>query len=397
MITVDLISYAIKIQLTSVRLKTETMKKPPILWTNVLVFTITFLVAIIGVPVYGYLYGFSAAHWIATILTLGFAGMSITVGYHRLWAHKTFEAHPVLQFFLALGGAFALQNSALHWSADHRVHHKFVDQNDKDPYSAKMGFWYSHIGWMLRDYQGDSYSDYSNCRDLQKNKIVMWQHNNYLALALATNFGIPLLLGVIFNDIWGMLLTVGVLRLVLSHHFTFFINSLAHIWGSQPYTDKNTARDNGVLAFLTYGEGYHNYHHIFESDYRNGIRWYQFDPSKWFIKAASLVGLTSNLRVVPEEKIQAAKVKMQKFKTETKLLDLKLPNQQEVIAKLEQEYHLLVEEMKNYAQAKKAYLVAKKEKASAAVIAELKIKTQQLKQQLAEQQKAWQQVLVQYA
>ncbi len=373
------------------------MKKPPILWTNVLVFTITFLVAIIGVPVYGYLYGFSAAHWIATILTLGFAGMSITVGYHRLWAHKTFEAHPVLQFFLALGGAFALQNSALHWSADHRVHHKFVDQNDKDPYSAKMGFWYSHIGWMLRDYQGDNYSDYSNCRDLQKNKIVMWQHNNYLALALATNFGIPLLLGVIFNDIWGMLLTVGVLRLVLSHHFTFFINSLAHIWGSQPYTDKNTARDNGVLAFLTYGEGYHNYHHIFESDYRNGIRWYQFDPSKWFIKAASWVGLTSNLRIVPEEKIQAAKVKMQKFKTETKLLDLKLPNQQEVIAKLEQEYHLLVEEMKNYAQAKKAYLVAKKEKASAAVIAELKIKTQQLKQQLAEQQKAWQQVLVQYA
>lgn len=373
------------------------MKKPPILWTNVLVFSLTFIVAAIGVPLYGYLYGYTTAHWVATILALGYAGMSITVGYHRLWAHKTFEAHPILQFILALGGAFALQNSALHWSSDHRVHHKFVDQNDKDPYSAKKGFWYSHIGWMLRDYQGETYGDYSNCRDLQKNKIVMWQHKHYLALVIATNFGIPLLLGVMFNDIWGMLLTVGVLRLVLSHHFTFFINSLAHIWGSQPYTDKNTARDNGFLAFLTYGEGYHNYHHIFETDYRNGIRWYQFDPSKWFIKLSSFIGLTSNLRKVPEEKIQTAKLKMQKFKTESKLLSLHLPNQHEILAKLEDEYHLLVDKMKTYAQAKKEYVLAKKQQTSEVAISELKLKVSQLKEQLASQQKAWRQVTLQYA
>lgn len=373
------------------------MKKPPIIWTNVLVFSITFLVALIGVPLYGYLYGYSSVHIIATVLTLGFAGMSITVGYHRLWAHKTFEAHPILQFILAIGGAFALQNSALHWSSDHRVHHKFVDQNDKDPYSAKKGFWYSHIGWMLRDYQGDTYSDYTNARDLQKNKIVMWQHKHYLALVVITNFGIPLALGVIFNDIMGMLLTVGVLRLVLSHHFTFFINSLAHIWGSQPYTDKNTARDNGVLAFLTYGEGYHNYHHIFEVDYRNGIQWWQFDPSKWFIKAASYIGLTSNLRKVPEEKIQAAKLKMQKYKTESKLESLQLPDQHEIIAKLEEEYQLLTDKLKTYAGIKREYLLAKKQKASDAVVYELKSKLASLKKQLAEQQQQWQQVLMQYA
>ena len=82
-------------------------------------------------------------------------------------------------------------------------------------------------------------------------------------LTVLTNFGIPLLLGVLTGSIVGMLLSVGVLRLVLSHHFTFFINSLAHIWGKQPYTDQNTARDNGWLAFVTYGEGYHNFHHIF--------------------------------------------------------------------------------------------------------------------------------------
>ncbi|NVK25275.1 MAG: fatty acid desaturase [Gammaproteobacteria bacterium] len=373
------------------------MKKPPILWTNVLVFTLTFVIALIGVPAYGYYYGFSSVHLIATILTLGYAGMSITVGYHRLWAHKTYDAHPFLQFILALGGAFALQNSALHWSSDHRIHHKFVDQNDKDPYSAKKGFWFSHIGWMLRDYQGNSYSDYSNVRDLQKNKIVMWQHRHYLLLSILMNFGIPIVLGIIFNDIWGMLLTVGVLRLVLSHHFTFFINSLAHIWGSQPYTDKNTARDNGLLALLTYGEGYHNYHHIFETDYRNGIRWYHFDPSKWFIKTASYLGLTSNLRKVPEDKIAAAKLTMQKYKTESKLTSLELPDHHEIMAKLEAEYELMIEKIKSYSQAKRQLLAAKKQKASEAVISELQHTMQQLKQQLAKQQTQWQQIRMQYA
>ena len=372
------------------------MNKPRILWLNVAVFLITFLVAVIGVPLYGYFYGYSSVHVVATLLALGYAGMSITVGYHRLWAHKTFEAHPVLQFILALGGAFALQNSALHWSSDHRVHHKFVDQNDKDPYSAKKGFWFSHIGWMLRDYQGESYGDYSNVRDLQKNKIVMWQHKHYLLLTLLMNFGVPLLLGVIFNDIAGMLLTVGFLRLVLSHHFTFFINSLAHIWGAQPYTDKNTARDNGWLALVTYGEGYHNYHHIFESDYRNGVRWYQFDPSKWLIKLSSFVGLTSNLRKVSDDKILAAKLKMQKFRVESKLMTLQLPDHHDILNKLEQEYELLMDKVKSYHQIQKQYLLAKKQKASNAVLFELRLAQQQFKQQLENQQNRWHQFQMQF-
>ena len=372
--------------------------KPRLLWTNVLVFSITFLVAAIGVPLYAYNVGLGIEHLIATTLALGFAGMSITVGYHRLWSHRTYEAHPFVQFFLALGGAFALQNSALHWSSDHRIHHKFVDQNDKDPYSAKRGFWFSHIGWMLRDYQSERYEDYSNCRDLQKNKIVMWQHKYYLPLALATNFGIPLLLGVIFNDIWGMLLTVGVLRLVLSHHFTFFINSLAHIWGSQPYTDKNTARDNFFLSLVTYGEGYHNYHHIFENDYRNGIRWYHFDPSKWFIKSMNWLGLTKNLRVVPEEKIKAAKWRMQKQKTEQQLIHL--PTKKEVLDKLEKEYDQLLATFKEFVETKKAYFAAleqtaKKQRVSDKALAELKANYEQFKAQWQMQQKQWQRFLVQ--
>ena len=334
------------------------MTKPPIIWTNVLLFSITFLIAAVAVPFYAVTVGFSWLEIVLTVLCLGYCGMSITAGYHRLWAHKTYDAHPALQWFFAIGGAFALQNSALHWSSDHRVHHKFVDQNDKDPYSAQRGFWFSHIGWMLREHQSQRYTDYSNVRDLQNNQIVMWQHRHYLALTIATNIGIPLLLGFLTDRYLGMLLSVGVLRLVLSHHFTFFINSLAHIWGSQPYTDQNSARDNGVLAFLTYGEGYHNFHHIFEYDYRNGIRWWQFDPTKWLIKSCSWLGLTRNLKVCPEDRIVKAKALMQLKRAQAKVVTL--PDAELVLQKMEQEYALLLEKMQAYYEVQKQVLQQKK-------------------------------------
>src|SRR5260370_737650 len=133
------------------------------------------------------------------------------------------------------------------------------------------------------------------------------------------NVGLPLLLGWANGDILGMLLLAGVLRLVISHHVTFFINSLAHIWGSQPYTDDITARDNGVVALLTYGEGYHNFHHMFAHDYRNGVRWWQWDPSKWFITTMRWLGLATNLKRTPWFKIQRALLDMQFRRAERQL------------------------------------------------------------------------------
>jgi stearoyl-CoA desaturase (delta-9 desaturase) len=92
---------------------------------------------------------------------------------------------------------------------------------------------------------------------------------------------------------------------------TFFINSLAHGWGRQPYTDKNSARDNPLLALLTYGEGYHNFHHLFAHDYRNGVRWWQWDPTKWLIRGMALLGLAKKLRVTPAIAIEQARLDMQ--------------------------------------------------------------------------------------
>lgn len=116
-----------------------------------------------------------------------------------------------------------------------------------------------------------------------------------------------------------MILLAGFLRIVTAHHFTFFINSIVHKWGKQPYTDENTARDNALFAILTHGEGYHNFHHIFQNDYRNGVRWWQYDPTKWFIAVASWFGLATDLKRVSNFRIQRAKVQMQFKRAQEKL------------------------------------------------------------------------------
>ena len=364
------------------------MKKPAIIWLNVVIFVTTFLIAAIAVPYRAITHGFDATEITFAIICFTYCGMSITAGYHRLWAHKAYQAHSSLRFLFALGGAFALQNSVLHWSSDHRVHHKHVDDNDIDPYSAKRGFWFSHIGWMCRKYQEDRYVDYTNVRDLKKDKIVLWQHKNYALLALMMNFGVPIGFGLWHGDLLNSLLLVGVFRLVMSHHTTFFINSLAHIWGKQTYTDKNTARDNGFLALFTFGEGYHNYHHIFENDYRNGIRWWHFDPTKWLIKSCQWLGLTSKLRTSPEDKIEKSRLEMKLKRTKAKLVSC--PNAEQSIAYLQQEYDILIAKLNAYYQIRKTVIAAKREQVIADVEnSELMTQYQELKQRLIEQRRSW--------
>jgi stearoyl-CoA desaturase (delta-9 desaturase) len=372
--------------------------KPPLIWLNVLVFLVTFLVAAIGVPIYAYFVGFSLPIILAAIVALSFCELSITAGYHRLWSHKAYEASSIMRFIFAIGGAFAVQNSALHWSSDHRIHHRHIDNNDHDPYSAKRGFWYSHIGWMLREYQAHRYHDYANVRDLQKDKIIMWQHKYYLSLVLLTNFGIPLLVGWVFSDIWASLLLVGFMRLVVSHHLTFFINSLAHMWGSQPYDSTNTAKDNPIVALLTFGEGYHNFHHAFQWDYRNAIKWWQFDPTKWLIRAMSLVGLAKNLKRIPEEKIAKAIASQQYLKAKNKLMTLSIPNKEELVKKVQDEYQLLTDHMAEFYAVKKQWLESTKSHFVENVEkSKLHDQYQHLKAEWESRKSRWQTLVVQYA
>ncbi len=281
--------------------------KPGLVRGNAFFFTLFNVLAVTAVPVWGVLYGYGSVAWVAFAVLLTAGGMSITTGYHRMWSHRTFKARWPVRLALAIFGGMALQNSILIWAARHRVHHRYVDDVERDPHSIKSGFWHAHIGWMLRAWP-TSEVDFSQVRDLERDPIVMWQHRNYWKLVWSTNLGIPLILGWMTGDIIGMLLLAGVLRLVVSHHFTFFINSLAHTWGRRPYSEDNTAVDNGLVALVTWGEGYHNYHHAFQADYRNGIRWWQYDPSKWLINLLAWTGMAYDRKRTPRFRIQRARL-----------------------------------------------------------------------------------------
>jgi len=156
----------------------------------------------------------------------------------------------------------------------------------------------------LRD---DPVRDYANVKDLLADPLVGWQHRFYLPIAIGMTGIVPAIVAFAWGDAIGGVLWAGCIRLVAQYHSTFAINSVAHRFGRQPYTTATSARDNVFVAFLTMGEGYHNFHHRFPSDYRNGVRWRDYDPTKWLVSALSAVGLTSDLKRVTHEAVRRAR------------------------------------------------------------------------------------------
>ncbi len=292
--------------------------KPMLAPANVIYFVAVHVLALVAAPLWGLLVGFSGWVWLTAGVIWLFSGLSITAGYHRLWSHRSYQAAWPLKLFFVIFGTFALQNSVLVWCARHRLHHRFVDDVEHDPHSIRKSFWHAHIGWMLRHWPSSAV-DFSQVSDLERDPLLKWQHRHYWVLTWLLNLGVPALLGLLVGEVIGMVLLAGAARLVFSQHCTFFINSLAHTWGKRHYSNDNTSRDNGWLALLTWGEGYHNFHHAFQADYRNGTRWWHFDPGKWLIAACSAAGLAGRLKRTPAFKIQRARVQMQFRQLENQL------------------------------------------------------------------------------
>ena len=235
-------------------------------------------------------------------------GMSITAGYHRCFSHKSYECHGIIKFFFLAFGAAAFENSAVEWCSDHRVHHKYSDK-ELDPYNPKKGFFWAHMGWIL--YHDKPDTSYSTIPDLLKSKLIMFQHRYYLPIAISFSFLLPFLIGMTYDRAFGALLFGGLLRLVFTHHSTFLINSAAHFFGKRTYCSNSSARDNWLLAIFTFGEGYHNFHHKFPADFRNGITRFSFDPTKWLIQVLSFLKLSWKLKETPEWSILRAKFQVQ--------------------------------------------------------------------------------------
>jgi stearoyl-CoA desaturase (delta-9 desaturase) len=279
-------------------------------WVTSIFLIATALMAVTAVPVYIWHCGISGLEAGLFLFYFIATGLSITLGYHRLFSHIAFKASWPVRLFTLLFGASAFENSVLDWASDHRMHHKHVDE-DQDPYNINKGFLYAHIGWLFFKVTPEN-NHHNNVPDLKKDPLVMWQHRYCHRIGAIVGFVIPTLIGYWHAGPMGALgcfLIPGILRLVFVQHMTFFINSLAHCAGKQPYDGHCTARDNPWIALLTFGEGYHNYHHTFQHDYRNGVKPWQFDPTKWCIWLLSKLGLASQLRRVPDEKILLAELR----------------------------------------------------------------------------------------
>jgi len=263
-------------------------------YPTIIIFLSMMVATVVGVPLFGYFYGYSAVDWAMFVVLYLITGLGITVGYHRLISHRSFECKPWVKGCLLVAGGWALENSALRWCSDHIRHHARCD-GQEDPYNAKKGFWYSHCGWLFikSPYRDEKYE-----KQLRKDPLIMWQHRYYIPVVLS-GLALPFIVGFFYGG-WmsglSCFILAGVGRTFFVLNSTFCINSICHMWGEQPHGTGDSSRDSWWISLITFGEGYHNYHHMFLRDYRNGAEWYHFDPSKWLIFTLSKMRLAYNLQ-----------------------------------------------------------------------------------------------------
>lgn len=262
------------------------------------------LIGTVATPTYIFYYGISRSEVILLILFMFLTGFSVTVGYHRLFAHVSYRTNRVIRFLFLFFGAGAFQQSALAWSSQHRDHHRYVD-TDADPYNINKGFFWAHMGWL---FFGKYHFIYTNVDDLSEDRLVMNQARYYPLWSLTAGVLLPTLIGALAGRaLGGFIIGVG-FRIFLVHHLTWCINSVCHTFGKRTYDTNITARDNWITSFVTFGEGFHNFHHRFPGDYRNGVKWYHWDPSKWIIFSFEKLGLATKLRRTSELRILEAKL-----------------------------------------------------------------------------------------
>jgi stearoyl-CoA desaturase (Delta-9 desaturase) len=222
----------------------------------------------------------------------------ITAGYHRYFSHRSYRLGRVAQFVLAFGGTTAAQKGPLWWAAHHRVHHRYSD-TERDLHSPKRGFWWSQVGWILCDKYGatqvDEIKDFARYPELR----FLNRHDWIGPWALGTTCW---LIGG-----WSGLVVGFFASTILLWHTTFFVNSLAHVFGRRAYDTPDTSRNSLLIALITSGEGWHNNHHRYPSSARQGFRWWQIDPTYYGLRLLALLGVVHDLRQPPRRVIDEAR------------------------------------------------------------------------------------------
>ncbi|XP_076629127.1 acyl-CoA Delta-9 desaturase isoform X2 [Colletes latitarsis] len=277
-----------------------------IVWRNVLVFGYLHLAAV---------YGLFLIFTSAKLMTTAFAfvlyllgGLGITAGAHRLWSHKSYKAKWPLQVLLIIFNTIAFQDAALDWARDHRLHHKYSETN-ADPHNAKRGFFFAHVGWLLCRKHPDIKEKGKgiDLSDLKSNPILRFQKKYYKILMPLMCFVMPTVVPVYcWNETWSNAYFVStILRYVFTLNVTWLVNSAAHLFGNKPYDRFINPSENKGVAFTAFGEGWHNYHHVFPWDYKTSeLGGYKYNITTAFIDFAAKLGLAYDLKMIPKEMVQ---------------------------------------------------------------------------------------------
>jgi stearoyl-CoA desaturase (delta-9 desaturase) len=362
-------------------------EKRKLCWSNILFLTGYHLVLAVLLPVYLLNHKPEWTMLLVTFILLYITGLSITAGYHRLFSHTTYKTNRIIEFIYLFFGSMATQGSALRWSHDHRIHHAHIDE-DKDPYTVKRGFWHAHFIWLFRAQEPIKEKVVS---DLLRNPLIKFQHKYFEILMVVTNLIVTLLVGYFLNDYFGAFVFSWLLRLFFLHHFTWFINSLAHYWGHQNYSTEHSAVDNYIISLLTFGEGYHNYHHTFAHDYRNGIRWYHFDPTKWLIWTLSKFKLARDLKSVSSNRIAEAMIKEHKRALLEKLKETFAEKREDLELKVSAITDELIEKVSKLNTLLQEYKKSKKLDTQKEKLKELMREISELKKSLKQEWREWKQ------
>jgi len=218
----------------------------------------------------------------------------ITIGYHRMLTHRSFEAHPAIRFLLLALGSMAVQGPANVWAATHIKHHATSDTED-DPHSPLAGFFHAHIGWVLAFNEVPNLDQYGKW--LRKDRMVQFMSKT-MVVWVALGLLIPYLLGGWHGLIWG-----GLVRIFLNNHVTWSVNSVCHTFGRRTFETSDRSKNNWVVGLLAMGEGWHNNHHAFPRSAFHGLRWWQVDGSAYVIRGLERLGLVWNVYRVPQERL----------------------------------------------------------------------------------------------
>lgn len=222
----------------------------------------------------------------------------ITVGFHRLATHRSFEAPKVVEYFFIFLGTLACQGGPFEWVGLHRVHHKYSD-NEPDPHDSNQGFWWSHMGWMLFENPADEMAK-SYIKDIENDSFYQFCQKFMVPIQVA--------LGLIlfFSGGWSFVIWGIFARLVVVFHCTWLVNSATHKFGYQSHESNDNSRNCWWVAALTFGEGWHNNHHAYQYSARHGLAWWEIDITWMIIKTLETFGLAKNIKLPPKKKTQQA-------------------------------------------------------------------------------------------